>query len=64
VQIPRLYAGSDGQSHWNEIGDGTRRRFGPGTIFLAEDLSGRGHLARGVGEEDRVSLYIPLGDEN
>lgn len=45
-----------------EIGDGTRRRFGPGSIFLAEDLTGQGHVARGVGAVDRVSLYIPLED--
>lgn len=43
-----------------EIGDGTRRRFGPGSVFLAEDLTGQGHIARGVGSQDRTSLYIPL----
>jgi hypothetical protein len=45
-----------------EIGDGTRRRFGPGSIFLADDRSGRGHASRGVGPVDRVSLYIPVDE--
>ncbi len=31
-----------------EIGDGTKRRFGPGDILLAEDTTGRGHISRGV----------------
>jgi hypothetical protein len=43
-----------------EIGDGMRRRFGPGSVFLADDLTGEGHVARGVGGADRTSLYIPL----
>jgi hypothetical protein len=28
------------------IGDGTVRTFGPGDVFLAEDLTGQGHTAR------------------
>jgi len=27
------------------IGDGTKRTFGPGDVFLAEDLDGQGHTA-------------------
>lgn len=27
------------------IGDGTRRTFGPGDVFLAEDVTGQGHTA-------------------
>ena len=27
------------------IGDGTRRVFGPGDVFLAEDVTGEGHTA-------------------
>ena len=38
------------------IGDGTKRRLGPGDVLVAEDLTGKGHIARGVGEEPRVSL--------
>ena len=28
------------------IGDGTTRRFGPGDVILADDLTGRGHTSR------------------
>lgn len=43
-----------------EIGDGTKRRLGPGDVLVAEDLTGKGHRTRGVGEEPRVSLAVPL----
>jgi len=34
----------------------------PGHILLAEDTTGKGHISRGVGNEDRISLFIPLPD--
>ena len=40
--------------------DGTSKRFGPGDVLLAEDLTGSGHHTKVVGDEDRVSLMIPL----
>lgn len=43
-----------------EIGDGTRRRFGPGDILLAEDTTGRGHRSRTVDNQPRRSLFITL----
>jgi hypothetical protein len=43
-----------------EVGDGTKRRLGPGDILLAEDTSGRGHISRAVDDEPRVSLFITL----
>ena len=43
-----------------QIGDGTTRQFGPGDIMLAEDLTGRGHITRGVGDEPRVSIFVTL----
>jgi hypothetical protein len=43
-----------------EIGDGTTRRFGPGDILLAEDVTGRGHRSRGVGTEPRRSIFVTL----
>jgi hypothetical protein len=39
-------------------GDGTSRRFGPGDIMLADDLTGQGHISRTV--EARRNLMIPL----
>ena len=44
-------------------GDGEVRRFGPGGIFLAEDMKGQGHSARGLGSAARLSCYIPLTDD-
>jgi hypothetical protein len=43
-----------------EIGDGTTRRFGPGDILLAEDLTGRGHISRAIDAAPRVSLFVTL----
>ena len=110
MNIPRLYSGEDGQSHWGEIelemesatfsrmmnatgiqlgnsparrqsdwhnaprrqfvviltgevdfeiGDGSKRHFAPGDIFLAEDLVGQGHRGQ-TGSELRTTLYVPL----
>jgi hypothetical protein len=33
-------------------GDGTVRRFGPGSVLLAEDLTGQGHTHPGLGHGD------------
>jgi hypothetical protein len=43
-----------------EMSDGEKRRFGPGGILLAEDTSGKGHIMRGLGGEDRISITVPL----
>jgi len=44
------------------LGDGTVHRFGPGEGVLAEDLTGKGHTTRAVGNEPRITLTIPLAD--
>ncbi|MCZ6707998.1 MAG: hypothetical protein O7A71_08650, partial [Chloroflexi bacterium] len=115
MQVTRLYSGSDGESHFEDIEvslqeagagalsrqlpveslflrttptdyeparhlaprrqfiinlDGeveieagaTTRRFGPGTIIFAEDLTGRGHVTRDVGGA-RQSVVIPVPDD-
>ena len=41
------------------IGDGTVRRFGPGTVILAEDSTGRGHTTR-IGAEPCVVVNLML----
>lgn len=46
-----------------EIGDGTVRRLGPGSILLAEDTSGRGHISRAVNGEPRQCLFIPIDED-
>jgi uncharacterized cupin superfamily protein len=43
------------------VSDGETRRFGPGSVFLAEDTTGKGHITRGAGSL-RVSFAVPLAD--
>jgi hypothetical protein len=43
-----------------ELVGGQKIPLGPGHILLAEDVTGKGHISRGVGTEDRISLFIPL----
>jgi hypothetical protein len=43
-----------------ETGTGERRVVGPGSIILAEDLTGQGHISRNVGGEPRRCLFVPL----
>jgi hypothetical protein len=43
-----------------ELVGGKKIPLGPGHILLAEDVTGKGHISRGVGTEDRISLFIPL----
>lgn len=40
--------------------DGEVRTFGPGSIMLAEDTTGKGHLSKAIGSEERLSLFIHL----
>ena len=42
------------------MGDGTKRRMGPGSILLAEDTTGQGHISRNVGGEPRTCLFVHL----
>jgi hypothetical protein len=46
-----------------EIAGGKRVILEPGRIILAEDLTGKGHITRGAGTEDAVTLIIALRDE-
>ncbi len=43
-----------------EASDGEVRHIGPGTVMLAEDTTGKGHITRGVGTADRLSIFVPL----
>ena len=43
-----------------EVGDGTRRCFGPGDILLAEDITGQGHISRAVAGRPRKSIFVTL----
>jgi hypothetical protein len=44
------------------VSDGESRRFGPGSVLLAEDVTGKGHISKGIGTAERRSLFIPLAD--
>jgi hypothetical protein len=39
------------------LGDGTKKTFGPGDVFLAEDVTGQGHTAKPT---DWVRAFIHL----
>lgn len=43
-----------------EVGDGTSRRFGPGSVLLAEDTTGQGHISRAIDGQPRTCLFVPL----
>ena len=47
-----------------EIGlaDGSVHRYGAGHVTLAEDLTGKGHTTRVVGNQPRLTVTIPLAD--
>jgi len=45
-----------------EVAGGKKVPLGPGHILLADDLTGKGHISRGVGTEDRISLTIPIAE--
>jgi quercetin dioxygenase-like cupin family protein len=45
-----------------EVAGGRKVAAAPGRIELIEDLTGKGHTTRVVGNEDRISIAIPLAD--
>jgi hypothetical protein len=45
-----------------ELSGGQTLKVGPGDIELAEDTTGKGHITRTVGTEDRVSIAIPVSE--
>lgn len=40
--------------------DGTKRRFGPGDIMLADDTTGRGHISRAADNRPRKAIFVTL----
>ena len=45
-----------------EVAGGGHVAAGPGHINLIEDTTGKGHVTRNFGPEDRIALTIPLAD--
>ena len=46
-----------------EVADGKKIALGPGQIDLIEDTTGKGHITRNLGPENRVVVTIPLADQ-
>ena len=42
------------------LSGGETIQVGPGSIELAEDLTGKGHITRTVGTEDRIAIIVPV----
>ncbi len=40
--------------------DGTKRRFGPGDIMLADDIKGQGHITRALSNKPRRAVLVTL----
>jgi hypothetical protein len=45
-----------------EVSGGVHVAAGPGHINLIEDTTGKGHVTRNFGPDDRIALTIPLAD--
>ena len=46
-----------------ELAGGKKVAVGPGHINLIEDTTGKGHITRNLGSEDRIAITIPLADQ-
>ncbi len=46
-----------------EVAGGKKIHMLPGHIDLVEDTTGKGHITRTIGKEDRVTLQLPLSDQ-
>jgi uncharacterized cupin superfamily protein len=44
------------------VGDGETRRIGPGDVVMVEDTTGTGHITKGIGTGERLTLFVPLPD--
>jgi quercetin dioxygenase-like cupin family protein len=46
-----------------EVAGGKKIQVGPGHIDLVEDTTGKGHITRVTGNQERVTLQLPLSDQ-
>ena len=46
-----------------EVAGGQKVAVVPGHINLIEDTTGKGHITRNLGTEDRIAITIPLADQ-
>ena len=47
-----------------EVAGGKKIPVGPGHIELVEDTTGKGHITRVTGTEERVTIQLPLTDQS
>lgn len=47
-----------------EVVGGKKISVGPGNIDLVEDTTGKGHITRVIGRDDRVTLQLPLAEQS
>jgi quercetin dioxygenase-like cupin family protein len=47
-----------------EVAGGKKVSVGPGDVLLVEDTTGKGHVTKVIGAEDRVTLQLPFADQS
>jgi hypothetical protein len=47
-----------------EVAGGKKVSMGPGHVDFVEDTTGKGHITKVLGTEDRVTLQLPLADQS
>ncbi len=47
-----------------EVAGGKKIAVGPGSVNLVEDTTGKGHITKAIGAEDRVTIQLPLADQS
>ena len=45
-------------------GDGERRRFGPGSVYLSADTTGEGHDTRVISAEPWLVAVVPMAEQS
>jgi hypothetical protein len=46
-----------------EVAGGKKINVGPGHVDLVEDVTGKGHITKVTGADDRITLQLPLTDQ-
>ena len=47
-----------------EVAGGKKIAVGPGHVDLVEDVTGKGHITKVIGTDDRIALQLPLADQS
>jgi len=47
-----------------EVAGGKKFTVEPGSIDLVEDVTGKGHITRETGTEERITLWLPIADSS